>query len=296
MKSIFLLLLCICYFVITTHAQYIPIKQETTFSSRIDNPIEVKAELQDTRIHLFAENRSTYAYVVELEFVDLKNLVPYTTSYSDVIGYGKHRLITFEIKDLTQAIDYSYRVKYYMGSIANDIKRDHPYLIPLAPQKKVKLYYPEQRPNTYNVNYFAVNPGDTIYCMRKGYVTAEPVMHHQNDRISSRKSLEIRHPDGSVMTYENLCPESIFNGICHEVFPGQALGVANEKGYIEVWLYEFLDEGHLRSSPILYTYDQNRVKPFDLTLDSIKVVHPPHIITKEMTKREKRRFKQNKLY
>lgn len=132
--------------------------------------------------------------------------------------------------------------------------------------------------------------------MRKGYVTAEPRMHHQSDRISKNESLEVMHVDGTVMVYENMCHDSLLVQLGHEVFPGQPLGVINNKCFVRTNLYVFKNDGVIQSSPMLFVHDQDHYEPFNLSIKDKKVVHPVEVVTLEMTKREVKKYHQNKLY
>jgi hypothetical protein len=293
MKNQFLLTLVILFtFYNGIIAQTEQLEQIITFSSRIDNPIKIEVEKHDNQIIFLATNRSMYPYGVEIEFQYIQNLSPYMTLHKTTVLPGKSRLFSLQIKNKEQGFNYSYNSKYYLASNKNfPIKKDHPYLIPLSPGKPIKLYKPEWVINTYFEGYFGTTQGDTIYCMRKGIVTATPDMHHESDRLSKNKSLEIRHLDGSVMVYENLLPDSVSIKLGQTIYPGQPVGISNTDGYIQFNLYEFLEQGRFRRTRLLYVCDSLSAKPFHPDFDKKLVVHPYDICIKEMTKREIKKFK-----
>jgi hypothetical protein len=295
MKNQFLLTLVVFF---TLHsgitAQTEQLEQIVTFSSRIDNPIKIEVEKQDNQIIFLATNRSMYPYGVEIEFIYLQNLSPYMTLHKTTVLPGKSRLFSLQIKNKEHGFNYNYSSKYYLASNKDfPIKKDHPYLIPISPGKPIKLYTPKWSTNTFFEGYFGTNPGDTIYCMRKGIVTAIPDMYHESDRLSQNKSLEIRHLDGSVMVYENLLPDSVSVKLGQTIYPGQPVGISGTDGYIHINLYEYLEQGKFRNTRLLYVYDSLSAKPFHPELDKKLVVHPYNICIKEMTKREIKKYKTN---
>ena len=279
-----------------TFAQYGKLEETTYFSSRMDNPVKIESEMVNNEIHIYATNRSFYPYEVELTFKELRNLTPYLNHHKEDIWPGKHRILTLKVKDEQQGINYDYQAKYYISNAGKKMDEDHPYLLPMAAGKTVQFYYPSFKPNTYYVNHFKLSSQDTVYCMRKGFVTAEPRMHHQSDRISKNESLEVMHADGSVMVYENLYHDSLMVQVGQKVFPGQPLGVINNKCFVRTNLYVFKKEGLVQSTPMIFVHDKDHFEPFNRSIKDITVVHPFEVITKEMTKREIKKYKQNKLY
>lgn len=99
----------------TSYAQLGTPIEQITFSSRIDNPVEVFVEQQENKIHFFAKNRSFYTYTVELNFSYIQNLTPYITRQKETVKSGNHRILTLEIKNREQGFDYAYKCTYSIG-------------------------------------------------------------------------------------------------------------------------------------------------------------------------------------
>lgn len=273
----------------TSYAQLGTPIEQITFSSRIDNPVEVLVEQQDNKIHFFAKNRSFYTYTVELNFSYIQNLTPYVTRQKEIVKSGNHRILTLEIKNREQGFDYAYKCTYSIGDENKSCDLAYPYLIPILTGKKVKLHYPSRDSSFFLTDHFQTLSGDTILCMRKGTVTATPGMYHQCDRLSNNKTLEVRHSDGSVMIYENLEPNSVFFKGGETVYPGQPIGTSNDKGFVYVCLYEFLGGGSFIGRRPLYVYRPDVVKPFDFSFENHVVCHPQEFIIREMSNREIKR-------
>lgn len=280
----------------TSSAQYEKLEEITYFSSRMDNPVKVESEMVNDEIHFFATNRSLFPYEVELSFKDIQNLTPYINQHKEYVFTGKHRILTLKIKNEGESLNYDYQARYWISNCGKEPDDEHPYLLPLAPGRAVQFYSPDHKPNTFYLNHFSLSSQDTVFCMRKGTVTAEPCMHHQSDRISKNESLEIMHADGTVMVYENLCHDSLFVKLGHKVFPGQPLGVVNNNCFVPTHLYAFKKDGIIQSSPILFVHAKERFEPFNRSLKDQLVVHPTEVVTQEMTRREIKKYKQNKLY
>ncbi len=277
----------------TSYAQLGTPIEQITFSSRIDNPVEVLVEQRDNKIHFFAKNRSFYTFTVELNFSYIQNLTPCVTRQKEIVKSGNHRILTLEIKNREQGFDYAYKCTYSIGDESKSCDLAYPYLMPLRSGKKVNLHYPQRDSSYFLLDHFKTAPGDTIFCMRKGTVTAIPDMYHESDRLSKNKSLEIRHSDGSVMIYENLDPNSVSLNGGETVYPGQPIGTCNDKGVVYVCLYEFLGGGSFIGRKPLYVYRPEVVKPFDFSIKNHVVCHPREFVEKEMSSREiKRRGKK----
>ena len=275
-------------------AQYEKIKEYSTFGLRLDNAIKVNGEKNGDKIAFFAENRSNYPYVVEISFTNLENMEPYTTFKRQLVFPGKHKIVEFKKRNADQGFNYQYQTKYYIGS-NKEADRLFPYLIPLKEGTEIIPYKRMANSNTYLVNHFTMQPGDTIYCMRKGRVLATPNMYHNGDRISQKRSIEVMHADGTIMMYENINLDIELVRQQEVVYPGQPIGLVNQGGFLRVGLYECLDGGMIKSIPFLYIRHDRQAENFNNSFLETSVKHPIEIKTKELTRREKKRLKSGKL-
>jgi hypothetical protein len=272
--------------------QYTEVEQITTFSSRIDNPIKVEVMESGDKYLFVAYNRSSYPYQLTIVFRELQNLTPAVINNKFLVLPGRNNLLTLTKKDKERNPYFEYSVSYIIGGPVRKAVLDYPYLIPLCESKSFELFSYSSDQNYYMRDFFKINRGDTICCMRKGYVTATPDMYHESDRISTNKSLEIRHEDGTIMIYENINPDSVFVSTGQTVFPGDFLGVIKDSLNLQVDLYMFQEDGRLKRIPINYYVSEGRTEPFSQKFENIEVKHPMEIITREMTKRELKKYEK----
>ena len=156
-----------------------------------------------------------------------------------------------------------------------------PYLVPLKPGTIPRAAV--LRGKTWR-GRFIVSPGDTIYCMRKGTVTAMPDINKSDFRISSPEALEILHADGTVMTYAPLLSRSFVNAPGSTVLPGEPVGVATDSGFVWVNLVEFMPGNNLNYPPVRYATGESSSATFEGIIDKIETVHPVSVTAKEKTK------------
>ena len=288
-------LLCLIFIGNIVNAQYEELKTITYFASRIDNPIKINSQKNGDDILFYAENRSNYPYIVEAEFGSLVNMTTDKRTVKELVYPGRCRIATLTIREQDQRYDYQLKSRYYFGQLNSDVDMTYPYLFPLKPGYVITPYKMNPNSSIYLINHFNVSEGDTIYCMRKGYVAASSQMFHEEDRISKTKSIEIMHKDGTVMVYENIDATQPLIDLNQTVYPGQAIGVINEKSYLRIHLCSFEAEGRINGLPILFIKENGIADNFGHEFIDSKVVHPEDIIAKEMTKRERKKYKQGKL-
>lgn len=267
--------------------------QITMFSNRVDSPIEIKVTERNGQYTFIAENRSLYPFELELK-TKTSNLRPDNYSGNFVLQPGINHLVILTRKSTDMGSNYSYTYKYGIGD-SNQIPEDnYSYLIPIGKGNTTRLFYSKQNSKYYMKDCFTMDEGDTVYCMRKGYVTAVPGMYHASDRIAKTNSLEICHPDGTIMIYENLLEDNILAEYGKKVFPGQALGIVNKQKHIKVQLYSLVGDYKLRRLNIKYFYNDTS-KEFSDEMSAFDVEYPDSLIIKEINKREMKKFKKGKL-
>jgi len=159
---------------------------------------------------------------------------------------------------------------------------DYPYLIPIGEGRTVDFVRDSKY---FYINNFKMNNRDSIYCMRKGIVTALPDLSVESERIIKTGSLEIRHKDGTVAVYRNIDSELCKLRIGETVYPGQLVGeIISDKNLI-VTIYQLIGDGKIRSIDNKYICDNNRLLNSGEISNEV-VVFPKAIVEKEMSKRE----------
>lgn len=144
--------------------------QVTTFSSRIQTPVEVEVTRTKEELTFTAKNKSPYPYELELEFNVFRNLSPSMSKHTAILHSGSNRLFKLRIEDPEASPDYSYSIRYKIANSRSDIDLSFPYLIPLKPKAVVE---PHTWSNSDGSDYYAINSF-------KGY--------------SSIKGVSVQHP------------------------------------------------------------------------------------------------------
>lgn len=261
-----------------------------SFGNAINNPIKLEVLRNGMDFEFYADNRSFYPYILELNMNEAVNLTPVFKSRQFRIYPGRNRVISFRANNPKLPVQYKYTFKYFIGFPSTNADMNFPYL---KPCKDTFALHVEK--NQFYKNEFALPAGDTIYCMRKGLVTAVPDMYYGQDRVSARESLEIMHDDGTIMVYENIDPKNVFVKPSHDVYPGQPLGLLQGNSILKVVLFSNLGEGRLQSMEINYYVNDSLTEPFSENLKNTSSAYPESVITKEMSKSELRKYKKGKL-
>lgn len=277
----------ICY------SQWVEQEQIKMFSNRVDSPIEITVSERNGQYAFYAENRSSYSFELELKTKTV-NLRPDNYSGKFVLQPGINHLVTLTRKSTDMGSNYSYTYKYGIGDPNHIPETNYSYLIPTGKGNTTKLFYSKQNNRYYMKDCFTMDEGDTVYCMRKGYVTAVPGMYHASDRIAKTNSLEICHSDGTIMIYENLNEDQILIEFGKKVYPGQPLGTVNKEKHLKVQLYSLIGDYKLRRLNIKYFYNDTS-KEFSDEMSAFHAEYPDSLIIKEMSKRELKKFKKGKL-
>lgn len=276
-------------------AQIKDVEQVSFFSSRIKNPIVVEIKSDADNLYLIANNKSLYPYVLEIQFGDFRNLSPRVFDKTTVLLPGPNRIFTFKIVNKDEAPAITYKSKYYLSNIISTDEKFNPYLVPTGKNKIVKFMEVKENGSTkVYIDQFFMNPGDTVFCARKGAVTALPDNLDEVDRIRS-SSLEVRHDDGTIAVYLGLSSEVMMVKLGQKVYPGQPIGIAGSSKTLIFRVYEIKDEGKIASIDILFAAADNK-QLTSLNIRGLKTVFPDEIIKKEMTKKEISKYSKKSLF
>jgi hypothetical protein len=279
----------------SSFAQKTTVEQVILFSSRINSPIVFDVKSDTNNIYFNIYNKSLFPYSVEIHFKECRNLSPQVYYKKTIAQPGFNRLFTFKIIDKYASPSLFYETKCYLArtKIAED--RFNQYLIPVGQDKTVKqLQLNQGDSNKIFVDQFIMNYGDTVFCARKGFVTATPNYNDEIDRVMEN-SLEIRHDDGTIAVYLGLDPSMTMVSMGQKVFPSQPLGVVGITKLLTFKVFEIQDEGKLLSFNIFYSSSDNKFLS-QYQINGTQVVFPIEIIKKEMTKKEITKYNRNNLF
>ena len=268
--------------------------QMATFSSRLSNPLKIEVSESERGTVVFrVRNDSWLTFHIELKFSRLENLSPATNSYKDVVAPGTKTFFSLKILDPKALHNYSYSYKYGIGDPGKTADENFQYMFPLANGKKIKLFeIKNSSGKIFITNRFRLENGDTVFCMRKGIVTATMDNSNEVDRINQTSSVEVLHADGTIAVYSVSGNKKILVVPGQIVYPLEALSVIENPGNVSVSLYKLVDNNMLKSFHFKYEGDSDNG---DIINNSI-VNHLSSNIEKELTKKEEKRLAKGKLY
>jgi hypothetical protein len=275
-------------------AQFREIEQMEYHNYRLRHPVKVKVLSHRNKLTFYAENKSYYPYRLTLRFKALNNLYPNISEREFTIQYGRTNLMSFTIMDVNKPPYYAYEMKYRIKQSDDKINTNFPYLIPVGEKMNMKSYIVSNS-GRYIRNSFRMDPGDTIFAMRKGLIVAQPNTRQEIDKLSPNEAIEISHLDGTVMLYWDINPNQVFVSAGETVFPGQPIGlIKNNRLFIQ--LYQIRQNESVKLLNIKYINDcKQDPQTFENILNCYSI-YPSDIIKLEMYKSEKRKYDKHKLY
>lgn len=271
------------------------LNRKPLFSSRIDEPMDITVHRDQNRLTFFAKNQSYYPYRLSMHFSRILNLQPLVRTREYIIYPGSQKLLEFNVVDPTlDHYQYELTIEEKIGdTTTTELSLNFPYLIPIGDSTPFRVSSSGNSYVTENRDAFALNEGDTVYAMRKGVVTCIPNSIKKIDRIMEKGSLEIRHHDGTVMTYQNLDPASVVLTEGVIVFPGDALGTVNHLKSLEVSLFDILPSEELKSLQIRYHLNDEPPVSYSQIPDGMTATYPKAIMEMEITEKERKIFRSN---
>jgi hypothetical protein len=249
----------------------------------------VKVEVEETNepfnqsVRFIARNTTYYQFLLKIVFRNVTNLAPRPSTKEMMLKHGTNQVINLVVATKDAGYGYEYTASYELFSEEGAADLSWPYLVPLKPG--TVPHAAVFKGKTWR-GRFNVSPGDTIYCMRKGLVTALPESNKNEFRISSFNALEVLHADGTMMTYAPLICRSFVNSLGSIVLPGEPVGVATDSAFVWVNLVEFMPGNTLTYPPMRYATGESSAATFEGIIDKIETVHPVSVIAREKTKSE----------
>ena len=267
-------------------------RDEVSVSWGIKNLDPVKVEVIETpgqSVRFNGINSTYYPFRLKITFNNVQNLAPRPSFKVMELKHGSNQIITFTIATKDVGYGYNYAFNYWLGTSEADADRVYPYLIPL---KEGITAAADNVGGIKQIGRFRCNPGDTVYCMRKGVVTAVPGTSTNDFRVTAEDVLEVLHKDGTIMTYMFMDKARPFTSQGKTVFPGQPLGVASDSACVMVRLLEFKEPNIISYIPINYLLEGGETALFNEISGKGRIVHPEEVVTREMTKGEIKRIER----
>jgi len=271
-------------------------EEQITFSYGSRNPIKIEVETNNKKCVFKAVNSSNYPYTLDVEFKQIQNLLPYIAKQIFVAYPGVTRLIEFTIREPNLPHNYSYSYTVKIGDRSKEADVNFPYLLPLSTNKAIEVYKIQLDESRMLItNNLRVHSGDSVFCIRKGYVAAIGNSEIRENIIKLGSSLEVRHIDGTVAVYNGIEASSMPVRYGQTIYAGQFLGTVGNSENITVSLYSIKGDGYLRGMSIKYFNGEDSLKTID-KLDGQYVVKSELIVERELSKREKRLKSKGRLF
>jgi hypothetical protein len=264
-------------------------RTEISFGIKAWNPVHIKVEEQkgsavSKPIRFMAYNSTYYPFILDIDFIQFENVAPRPATRNLEVRHGPNNLFSFSIQASDKGYLYNYSYNYWLSSSDEVLNAEFPYLIPL---KEGKPVYSMTTASGKIENSFAGNTGDTVYCMRRGLITAVPRSETKDFRISEHDCLEVLHDDGTYMIYHYLNKSDDFTAPGKIVLPGQPIGTISDSAYLFVSLVSVgIIKNTTLNKPIRYSIGKTGTLSFE-EIDGIeKSVHPFDVVTREMKGKE----------
>ena len=272
-------------------------KIDMSYNINTWDPVHIKVDEKKEsatpgQIRFTALNSTYYPFELTVDFSIFENLSPKPSSQEIRISHGINNLFTLSPHVPGSGYGYRYTYSYWLKPTDEAINELFPYLIPL---KEGKMVNAKIKASGKIYNSFTGNKDDTVYCMRRGLVTAAPRTESLYFRLSDHDCLEILHNDGTYMIYHHLSKKEVFTAPGKIVLPGQAVGLVSDSSYILVSLMKVSKtRNFLESQPITYATGTNETALYN-DIDGKKVsVRPPEVIARELKAKELKKLKTKK--
>lgn len=282
--------------------------------------IEVQGNSRDGYT-FYATNQSPTPYIVTVDFSILENLRASTSlPFSRNVNHSRTRLFNLTREMDNYRTNYRYRYRTHFGCL-NTEPVDVEYLLPYpegvqARAGELSYIYEEINRGTpedwYSIVFY-MDDESTIHAARKGTVIS---MRDEDNSTqeglvfsSNRNFVVVAHDDCTFSRYSTFRDGKIFVEIGDTVYPGDSLGemAGEEFGFgnqIRLLTYYRNDESvtfNREDSEEIHNW--HYVQPAfrtgtgkSQTLDTGKEyisIHPEEVITEEMGRRERRRWRRS---
>jgi len=232
------------------------------------------------QIRFTSINSTYYPFSLQIDFEQFTNLSPKPSARPVTVMHGPTNLFSFGVHVPGKGYSIRYSYGYWLKASEEVINENFPYLIPLAEGKRVT-----SKSNLIGriTDSFQGNRGDTVFCMRRGLVTAMPQQESLEFRLSPHDCFEVLHDDGTYMVYHNLSKNDNMTAPGQIVLPGQPIATISDSCYVSVTLLKVEEEkNHLSQRHIKYATGAEGTASFEELDGSGLSVRPYEVITLEM--------------
>lgn len=267
----------------------------------------------DNSVSFSYEKNSPGTYTLYMEFNTLDN-ASYSPTHHILTSAGGN-LFTLKPIDKEKGISYSFNYKYIQGAYKpKGVDSSFVYLLPFSTNKPVQVFehynigevfLKQARPKGWKSYQLRSDVSDSIFAVRKG-VVIKINDEFEYDTISSYTSktnnIIIEHKDGSIVVYKGFKKGKIAVKAGDEVLPHDFLGMIESpslknRKHLSIMFYYLSRTGFEKNS----NAEQTFFTPVFLTTNGTKKLSDKQkinveisneVITKEMTRKEKKEFEK----
>lgn len=272
--------------------------------------IEVKNN-QDNSVDFLYTKKGATSYTLTLQLSNVSNSLD-RPSPDYILKNSSGKLFTMKPINKEQGINFSYSYKYVQGSFQpQKIDKSFPYLLPFAKGKEVYVsestyvlerYMNRPAPKGWKAYAFNGEALDSVFAVRKGIVTfveQSKNINHNASYTSEKNMIVVEHQDGSFAEYKGFRKNGINVKVGDTVLPNDYLGgliqVEAPEKHLSLVIYYLssLSEGEKTAE---FTYitpnflTETGIAPLVSGKTYITAINT-EVLTKEMTRKEKKKYK-----
>lgn len=281
-------------------------------SNSIFAQVEILAEQDpDRNLTLFGMNQGVIPYTIRIEFAKLQNLEsPEGMILFKVATPGKSTLLKLKSIYVNKPTSFNYKTQLYKGEIRAAAPDPIAYLIPIAAGTPLSMRpltaqttRPAESQEYVGVGFYFENQA-VICAPRKGIVTGIKMNANAPSAgpadLNSENYLEIYHSDGTFSRLTGLESNSAKVAVGETVFPGQPIAdsgpLPNQSQYHVKMIqsrWEMNEKGVAWINFPVAIFTEKLEAKSDQTLSELRSAHPVALITKEMDKKELKKYTSN---
>jgi hypothetical protein len=254
-----------------------------------------------------ANNYAKTPLFINLFFTNIENTTFKEKSpYVKKVDPGFTALFTL-LREMENAPQFIFDIKTYRSNPVASVNLGFPYLVPFAPGTRVKPvdikniagFWGDESPKSWKATGFGAEPGDAVYAARQGQIveivgenrTGDPKLWYN----TWTNSITLLQPDGTLITYKNVIDKENKLEPNQKIQAGQILGeIAPNSSEIVLMIYHnTLNSPDLQFVIPLFVTSPGKTEILNSALN-IEVVHPLEIVGLEMTKKEQKKFLNQK--
>lgn len=274
---------------------------------------------KDRSVDFFYEKDVPGSYMITVNFTRLENA--FYNAKPILVQANSGKLFTLKPTYPDKGIPVGYRYSWIRGKLNPKIDRSFEYLLPFRKGATINAeeltnlgqqYFGSERPKDWKAYRFYESSSDTVLAIRKGIVVEivnQFVLKSEVSYTSQKNRIVVEHEDGTYASYEGFAKEVALVKLGEKVYPHTPLGVlksseSGNTGKLYLKVYFLIDAEYDRKAketlatrksrtqyiaPVFYTTEGN------ITIESYQgytVDSNEKILTKELSRREKKRFKK----